>query len=119
MSTLTNKNCSPRSAWAGQALGLLLLVLIGFAIAVEPAVAPPPPGAAAERLLATCLPRYPEAACRCVARAMPSPRRRRRLRCGGRVSRLVKLARARADAICSVSTRGYLSELKVMDRSGR
>ena len=79
MSTLTNKNCSPRSAWAGQALGLLMLVLIGFAIAVEPAVAPPPPGAAAERLLATCLPRYPEAACRCVARAMPIDARESKL----------------------------------------
>jgi hypothetical protein len=71
MSFLINKNHPSRSTWAGQALGLLLLVLIGFAIAVEPAVAPPPPGAAAERLLATCLPRYPESACRCVARAMP------------------------------------------------
>ncbi len=71
MSTQINKNRPARSAWAGQALGLLLLVLIGFALAVEPAVAPPAPGAAAERLLATCLPHYPESACRCVARATP------------------------------------------------
>ena len=88
MNTLINKNHPPRSAWAGQALGLLLLALIGFAIAVEPAVAPPPPGAAAERLLASCLPRYPESACRCVARATPID---------ARASELERLARGADD----------------------
>jgi len=71
MTIQINKGGPPRSVRAGLALGLLLLMLIGFALAVEPTAAPPPPGATAERLLAACLPRYPESACRCVARATP------------------------------------------------
>jgi hypothetical protein len=71
MSTQINKSRRNRPEWAGLALGLLLLMFLGFALAVEPAVAPLAPGAAAERLLSACLPHYLESACRCVARTTP------------------------------------------------
>jgi hypothetical protein len=64
-------NCRPRQPWEGRALGLLLLTLIALGLAVAPPVAPSRPGAAADRLLATCSTHYPETACRCVARATP------------------------------------------------
>jgi hypothetical protein len=71
MTARIRSNCPPRQPWEGRALGLLLLTLIALGLAIAPPVAPPRPGAAAERLFATCSAHYPETACRCVARATP------------------------------------------------
>jgi hypothetical protein len=71
MTASISRNLRPLPGWEGRVLGLLLLMFIGLALAIEPAIEPPLPGSAAERLVTACSLRHPEPVCRCVAWRTP------------------------------------------------